>query len=89
MYTQFFTKINNNNGDITMNFKTPNDVIDYYGKTNIIALINLRQILTYANWNVQPKFIYESEFDKKLVAYYLQSETTEVWKRWLSNKPQK
>jgi len=70
-----------------MNFKTPNDVIEYYGKSNIISLVNLRQILTYATWGVQPVFIYESEFDRKLVAYYLQSDTDEVWVRWRNTKP--
>lgn len=72
-----------------MKFKTPNEVIEHYGNENIISLVNLRQILTYATWGTQPIFIYESEFDKKLVCYYLQSDTDEVWKRWRNNRPNK
>lgn len=72
-----------------MKFKTPNEVINYYGKENIISLVNIQQILTYADWGVQPELIYRSEFDKKLVAYYIQSNTDEAWKRWRQNKPEK
>jgi hypothetical protein len=67
-------------------FKTPNEVMEHYGRNNIISLVNLQQILTYADWGVQPIFIYRSEFDKKLVAYYIQSDTDEVWMRWRNNR---
>jgi len=71
-----------------MKFKTPNEVMDYYEKQNVVSLVNLQQILTYADWGVQPVLIFRSEFDKKLVAYYFQDDTTDAWKRWRNNKPQ-
>jgi len=72
-----------------MRFKTLEEAMEFYGKDNVIALLNLRQILSYAAWGVQPIFICESEFDKKLVAYYYQPDTDEAWSRWRSAKPTK
>lgn len=70
-----------------MGFKTPSEVMDCYGRNNVLSLVNLQQILTYADWGVQPVFIFRSEFDKKLVAYYVQSDTDEVWVKWRNNRP--
>lgn len=69
-----------------MDIKTPTELKNTYGKENIISLVNIQQILTYADFGVQPKMIFRSEFDNKIVAYYLQEDTTEVWKMWRNNK---
>lgn len=70
-----------------MNLKTPNEVIKHYGKENIVSIVNIAQILFYADENVQPVLIYRSEFDKKLVAYYLMEDTENAWRKWRRNKP--
>lgn len=69
-----------------MDIKTPTELKNTYGKENIISLVNIQQILTYADFGVQPKMIFRSEFDNKIVAYYLQEDTVEVWKMWRNNK---
>lgn len=69
-----------------MDIKTPTELKNTYGKENIISLVNIQQILTYADFGVQPKMIFRSEFDNKIIAYYLQEDTTEVWKMWRNNK---
>lgn len=63
-------------------FRSLEEVYECYGKENILKIVNIRQILFYAKCKCQPKWIDESEYDNKLVAYYFKPETDICWKRW-------
>ena len=68
--------------------KSFDDVIQTYGEDNIIKIVNLKQILTYARMKCQPVWIDEG-FDGKLVAYYFIPETKTAWKYRLENDPRR
>lgn len=90
MYTLFFTilKKNKKKGMIIIKFKSLDDVKKVYGEENLIKLCNIKQIVTYAKMNVQPKWITEG-YDNKLIAYYFKPETEMAWKYWREKKMKK
>lgn len=62
-------------------FDTLNEVYEYYDN-NVVSLVNLKQIGFYGLNAVQPDWVEPSPYNKKLVAYYGQERTKEVWERW-------
>lgn len=71
-----------------INFKSLDEVIDCYGRDNIIAIDCIKQIIFYTKHGCQPKFLCENEVKQgKISAWFLKSETNFVYKKWLANKP--
>lgn len=68
-----------------INFKTLDECIECYGRGNLVAIDNLRQIIFYTRYGCQPKFVFENEVKPgKITAWFLKSETNYVYKRWLN-----
>lgn len=65
--------------------KTYEDVQKVYGKENLIKIVNIKQITTYAKMLCQPVWIDEG-YDGKLVAVYFKPETNMAWEYWRSHK---
>lgn len=73
--------------EILFKFDTLNEVMDYYGKDNLIPIDYIKQQIFYAKKGIQPKFIYENENEKgRLTCWYLKSETRVVYDEWLEYK---
>lgn len=71
-----------------INFKSLDEVIDCYGRENLIAIDNIKQIIFYTLHGCQPRFVYENETKPgKITTWFLKSETNFVYKQWLDNKP--
>lgn len=65
--------------------KTLQDAIKVYGKSNLIKICNIKQIVKYASLGCQPILIDEG-FDGKLIAYYNKPETENAWNYWKNNR---
>jgi len=73
-----------------INFKSLEEVIECYGRDNIIAIDCIKQVIFYTKYGCQPKFICENEVKQgKITCWFLKSETTYVYQRWLENRPSK
>ena len=71
-----------------INFKSLDEVIECYGRENIVAIDNLKQIILYTSHGCQPKFVFENETKPgKITCWFLKSETHFIYKKWLENKP--
>ena len=71
-----------------LKFESLNEAIDCYGRENLIAIDNIKQIIFYTSYGRQPKFIYENEVKPgRISAWFLKDETNWVYKKWLNNKP--
>lgn len=71
-------------------FKSLEEVIECYGRDNIIAIDCIKQVIFYTKYGCQPKFICENEVKQgKITCWFLKSETTYVYQRWLENRPSK
>ena len=69
-------------------FDTLEDVFECYGRENLVAIDNIRQILFYTSYGCQPKFVFENETKPgKITCWFLKNETNFVYKKWLKNKP--
>lgn len=69
-------------------FKSLEEAIECYGRENLIAIDNLKQIIFYTAKGVQPKFVYENEVKPgKISAWFLKSETDYIYRLWLANRP--
>lgn len=66
--------------------KTFEDVVKVYGKENLVKVVNIRQIVTYAKMKCQPVWIDEG-YEGKLVAFFYKPESSLAWEYWKSNKP--
>lgn len=64
--------------------KTFEDVIDTYGRDNLIKICNIKQIVKYAVLKCQPVWIDEG-YGGKLIAYYFKPETDKAWDYWKTN----
>lgn len=72
-----------------IDFISLDEVIECYGRSNIIAIDNIKQIIFYTSHGCQPKFVYENETKPgKLTGWFLKSETNFIYKKWMNNKPQ-
>lgn len=73
-----------------LKFKTLEEAKDCYGEDNLVPIDLIKQIIFYTQRGIQPVYICESERDDrkgKLVAWFLNSETQWVYKKWLENRP--
>lgn len=72
----------------TIFFETLEEAVDCYGRENLVAIDNIRQIIFYTSHGCQPKFVFEHETKSgKISAWFLKSETSFVYKKWLNNRP--
>lgn len=73
-----------------INFTTLDEAIDCYGRENLVAVDNLKQIIFYTQNGCQPRFVFENEMKPgKITAWFLKSETAYVYKKWMENNPKK
>lgn len=69
-------------------FSTLDEVFDCYGKENIVAIDNIKQIIFYTSNGCQPRFVCENETKPgKITAWFLKNETGFIYKKWLANRP--
>lgn len=70
--------------DVNIRFKTESELYSYSASTNqeVIKIVNIPQIMFYAELGVQPDLIMPSVFNGRLVAYYLSKRTGYVWYKW-------
>lgn len=67
-------------------FSSLAEAIDCYGRENLIAIDNIKQIIFYTSNGCQPVFVFENETKPgKISAWFLKAETTYVYKRWMNN----
>lgn len=73
----------------TINFASLEEAIDCYGRENLIPIDFIKQIIFYTQHGCQPKFIWENEGKKeKITAWFLKSETSFVYKKWMNTRPE-
>ena len=74
----------------SIKFTSLDEVIECYGRGNIIAIDNIKQIIFYTRHGCQPKFVCENEIKPgKITLWFLKSETNFVYKKWLDSAPLK
>lgn len=70
----------------SINFKSLDEVIECYGRENIIAIDNIRQVIFYTSHGCQPKFVYENELKPgKITMWFLKTETAYIYKKWMES----
>lgn len=70
-------------------FDTLDDLIKCYGRENLIAIDNIKQIIFYTKHGCQPEFVCENEIKPgKISAWFLKNETNYVYRRWMTNYPE-
>lgn len=73
-----------------INFKSLDDVIECYGRGNLIAIDTLPQIIFYTAKGVQPKYVIENETKPgRISCWFLKSETAYIYKLWQQSHPKK
>lgn len=73
----------------TIDFKTLDEVFDCYGRENLVAIDNIKQLIFYTSHGCQPKFLYENEVKPgKIAAWFLKNETNFVYRKWLKARPE-
>ena len=74
----------------SIQFKTLDEVIACYGRGNLIAIDNIKQIIEYTKYGCQPKFVCENELKPgRISAWFLKSETAYVYQKWMESSPRK
>lgn len=69
-------------------FDTLEDVFECYGRENLVAIDNIKQIIFYTQYGCQPKYVGENEVKQgKISCWFLKKETNFVYKQWLDRKP--
>ena len=66
-------------------FESLDDLYEYASNNGdkVLKIVNLSQIGFYASiGNCQPCWIDQSPYDRRIVGYYLESETKYAWYRW-------
>lgn len=72
-----------------IDFATLDEVIDCYGRENLVAIDNIKQLIFYTAHGCQPKFLYENELKPgKIAAWFLKSETNFVYRKWMNSRPE-
>lgn len=67
-------------------FTTLDEYIECYGRGNVVAIDNIRQIIFYTSRGCQPGYVCEHEQKPgKLTAWFLKSETNYVYKKWMES----
>lgn len=70
----------------TIKFDSLEDAFECYGRENLIAIDNIKQIIFYTQYGCQPKFVYENETKPgKITCWFQKNETSFVYKKWLKN----
>ena len=73
-----------------INFKNLEEAVSCYGKENLVAIDNLKQLIFYLTHGCQPRFVWESEKeDGHITGWFLKSETKWVYDRWMDTAPPK
>lgn len=73
-----------------LKFDCLDDCIQVYGRENLIAIDNVKQIIQYVRHGCQPKFVYENENKPgRITCWFLKNETAYVYKLWLDSNPRK
>lgn len=69
-------------------FKSLEDVYDCYGKSNIVPITNIKQIIFYTSkYRIQPKWITQSDRNEgHLVCYFHKGETKDAYEVWMKNR---
>lgn len=77
--------------NMNLQFKTLSECIEFFGRGNLVAIDNIRQIIHYiSKAKVQPKFVCENETKSgKLTCWFLKSETYDAYKSWQESNPKK
>lgn len=71
-------------------FSTLEEVFEYYGRGNLVAVGNIKQIIHYTTNGCQPEFVYENQVENgKITAWFSKEKTKEVYKTWMNNRPKK
>ena len=74
----------------TIQFTNLEEVFDCYGRENLIAIDNLKQIIFYTGLGCQPKFVFENQVKPgKISAWFLKGETAFAYRKWCENAPNK
>ena len=74
----------------TIEFESLNEAIDCYGRDNLIAIDCIKQIIFYTSHGCQPKFLFENQTKPgKISAWFLKSETSFVYKKWVAGASDK
>lgn len=68
-------------------FDTLQECIEQYGRSNLVAIDNLSQLIFYTRRGYQPKFVFENELKPgKITAWFLKSETSQVYRDWMRSR---
>lgn len=71
-----------------IHFSTLDELFEYYGRSKLIAIDNLRQIIFYTANGYQPEYICENAMKpSRITCWFLKEKTQDVYKKWQSNKP--
>ena len=71
-------------------FETLEELFEFHGRSNLIAIDNLRQIIFYTARGYQPEAIFEHEKKNgKITCWYLKNDTSRVYKQWMESTPNK
>lgn len=74
----------------TIPFASLDELFECYGRGNLVAIDNIKQILLYVKNGCQPKFVYEHEQKSgKITCWFLKNETNWVYKKWMDSAPSK
>lgn len=74
----------------TMDFNSLEEAFDCYGRENLIPVDCIKQIIFYTKHGCQPRFIWEKENEPgKITCWYLKSETSFVYRKWMDSYPKK
>lgn len=74
----------------TIQFKNLDELFECYGRGNLVAIDNLKQLLFYLRNGCQPRFVYEHEQKPgRITGWFLKSETNWVYKKWMESAPNK
>lgn len=72
----------------TIQFESLEEAVECYGRGNLIAIDNIKQIIFYTANGCQPKFVWENENQPgKLTCWFLKNETNYVYQKWMANRP--
>lgn len=74
----------------TIQFTTLDEVFDCYGRENLVAIDNIKQLIFYTSHGCQPKFVFENEVKPgRISGWFLKSETNYVYKKWQDSQPRR
>lgn len=64
----------------SIKFNNIDEVIECYGRYNLVPIENLQQVLFYVKHGCQPKFVYEHENKPgKITFWFVKNETSYIY----------